>query len=176
MQDPSSYYQEHPEQPQMIMYPQPYTQPVIMVNQVLQKPNVTKNKNSSKIVFGAKSIEMICPHCHQYISTTIDSSCNCLSCIAYMFIFVIPFLLIIYQLCINIEYCECKFGCEAANNAFCCYPTCCICPERKNLDKCQCCCDLEHICPHCGQSIGNRNACNEICPPCCCCCSKKNNQ
>ena len=59
---------------------------------------------------------------------------------------------------------------KSSSDGCCCFPACCRCPGRDNLDNCSCCYDVDHYCPYCGKLIGTRNAWADICPPCCCCC------
>ena len=106
------------------------------------------------------------------MKTNIDDKCNWRSCIAYLFIFIIPISLVIYCLCINNEDCFCEFDCKLGGDG--CYPTCCRCPTFKNVENCLCCFDINHYCPNCRKLIGTRNAWVDICPSCCCSCENQN--
>ena len=169
------------------MFAQQSPQPIIITNRaeyaVPQIPiipyvnninNINNQPVNNIIRFRAVPQEFICPYCHKFMRTNLNNSCNCGSCLVYCFILVFPITLIFYMLCINITDCECVFECRTTSDGCGCFPTCCRCPERDNLDKCQCCCDVEHYCPYCGKLIGTRNAWGDICPPCCCCCSCEN--
>ena len=164
IQDPSSLNQNQNQG--MI-----YAYPVIIVNQGegIPQTGINNQTNVSKIKFGIKPEVIICPHCHQKVLTIIDDKCNCCSFISYMIMIIIFPIMYFYLLCINIEECRCEFGCEPSNDGCCCFPTCCKCPSRHNLDRCLCCYDVSHYCPNCGNLIGIRDSCLDVCPPCCCC-------
>ena len=164
IQDPSSLNQNQNQG--MI-----YAYPVIIVNQGEGIPQtfINNQTNDSKIKVGIKPEGIICPHCHQKVLTIIDDKCNCCSFISYMIMIIIFPIMYFYLLCINIEECRCEFGCEPSNDGCCCFPTCCKCPSRHNLDRCLCCYDVSHYCPNCGNLIGIRDSCLDVCPPCCCC-------
>ena len=161
-QDPSSI--NSLQNQQMI-----YAQPVIIANSVKGVPQacIINQTKDLKIKVGSKPRKIECPYCHQPISTITENNCNCASFLAYILIFLIPPIFMIYITCINIEECRCECGCDGSDNG-CCFPTCCKCPNRHNLDDCLCCCDVTHSCPSCGGSIGKKDACSDICPSSCC--------
>ena len=173
-------------QPQINMFPQQYSQPVIIANQgglppqnlyainqncVNNVDNVDNVNNVNNITFGGNPGNYLCPHCKMNVTSNIEDKCNCLTCIIYLIMFIIFPIYIIYVICIDIEYCSCEFECACTNDGLCCYPKCCSCPNRQSkYDNCQCCCDTQHYCSNCGKLIGTKNSCIEICPPCCRCC------
>ena len=165
LQDSSSFNQN---QNQKMMY----SHPVVVVNQGQGVPQTCLNNqtNNFKIKVSIKPIKIICPYCHQSVSTIIEDKCNCCSFFCYMIMMIIFPVFLIYIMCVNIEDCYCKFGCAYSDKG--CFPTCCVCPNRSNLDGCLCCCDVSHYCPSCGNFIGLRNSVSDICPPCCCSCCK----
>ena len=148
-----------------------YSQPVIVANMVegFPQPFIKNQTEDLTIEVGVKPEEIICPYCHQKISTIINDKCSCSSCFFYSVMIIIFPIFIIYIMCINIEDCICEFGCSFSANG-CCFPTCCRCISRDNLDGCLCCCDVDHYCPGCGNFIGKRDACLYICPSSCWCC------
>ena len=166
------------------MYIQPSPQPVIVTNRaefgVPQMPNIPYINNINNINnqqvddniirLRGRSQMFTCPYCHKVMKTNIEDKCNCGSCLVYFFIFLIPITIFIYFFFINNTGCECKFECRLTDRGCGCFPTCCRCPERDNMDNCHCCCDVDHYCPYCRKLIGTRNAWADICPPCCCCC------
>ena len=162
----SSYYHM---QPQLIMFQQPNSNKSIIPNQLGDPALSVNQKIDPKIEFGARPEKIKCPYCQRIMMTNIEDRCNCCSFFPYFLMFIVPFIIIFYIFCINVEYCACEFGCKVADNSCCFYPTCCSCVIRPNLDDCRCCLDVDHYCSHCGKLIGNRNACTDICPPCCRC-------
>ena len=163
------------------MFPQQYSQPVIIANQgegippqntYIINQNYDNNNNNinnvNNITFGGKPGTYLCPHCKMNITSYIEEKCNCLTCIIYLIMFLFFPAIIVYSMCIDIEYCRCEFECKCANNFPCACPKCCSCPNRKSDGRD--CCDTEHYCSNCGKLIGTRDSCVEICPPHCRCC------
>ena len=148
--------------------------PVIIINQGegVPQPCINNQIKESKIKVRAKPAKIICPYCHQNISTITEKECNCCSFVSYMIMIILFPVFYFYILCINIEEYRCELGCEASNNVCCCVPTCWKCSNRDNLDGWLCCYDISHYCPCCGKLIGIRDSRSEICPPWCNCCCK----
>ena len=147
-----------PEQP--MHYQQPYGQPVSglpMQGNVYMINQLTPNKAFVPLKFGYNSLQIICPYCHQSVSTRIEESFNCCTCLTYLFIIIlIPILLVLAVYA----------GCGAAScgnsscDCNCCDSTCCICGAY----ACNCCRDYNHYCSNCGQRLGSKDSFHELCP------------
>jgi len=121
------------------IYPKAYVEPI----QITQKGNndIIINQQSpivSPISFSAEPAEMNCPYCFQSIISKVEKHFNCPSCLCYSFSIIlcaIPLLI-------------CSGICNSATGLNI-NPSC----------DCECCCDVEHICPKCGRNIGRYNSC-----------------
>ena len=78
--------------------------PVIVVNQIgeVLQPCINNQKEESDCE------TIICPYCHQNVSTTIDEKCNFCSFICYMIMVIIFPIFMIYVFCVNKEEYRCK--------------------------------------------------------------------
>ena len=112
----------------------------IFVNKYNQ-PIADSQQNNDEIIynqrfptttsFKSNPIHLTCPYCKKEIISEIKESCNCCTCLMFLFIIALCAIpcLFLSGFC-NLGNCNCS-GCD-----------------------CKCCCDIIHICPKCKKVIG----------------------
>ena len=112
MQEADSYNQI---QRQNIIDSQLYPNQVVMNNPGVEASpaiDIINQENHSRIRFGSKPQEIICPYCHRNMITNVEQEFNCVSFIIYSLSFLFPPLFLYFMVCTTIEECKCKFSCE----------------------------------------------------------------
>ena len=104
-----------------------------------QNNNVNNELINLKIKVGQNPKKMECPYCHYKILTATEDQFNCFSFVVFLLMIIIFPIFFIYVICIDINDCECSFGCAPTSNG-CCYLYCCKC-KRRGTANCLCCCD-----------------------------------
>ena len=128
-----------PDNNSISIYPKGYAEPI----QITQKQNnaIIINQQlptETPISFSKDPVKMKCPYCLQNITSEVEKKCNCLTCLFYLF----AIILCAIPLLICAGICNSATGLNIN-------PSC----------DCECCCDIEHICPNCGKNIGSYNSC-----------------
>ena len=122
------------------------TQPnYVVVNQFVPK-------NNNFLYFDRDPTRGVCPFCSTKVTTRVEKSFNCLTCIYYTCCCIFLGILIFFA---------------GANGD--CSGSDCNCSCSKSERCCRCCMNAYHYCPNCKRQIGKFDSCHEKCRECSSC-------